>query len=131
MPFVFGRGGGKGEEAKKKSMNSHSRPMNTSYKENFLSPGCGGFLVNHEENEDILNGWKVFYAKMNAEAESSRGKDDSDGEDNDGRTGQTKYPVLSVTAEQYSVWCQPWMNSLIIKLLGVQVPKHILIDRVR
>ncbi|XP_028758744.1 uncharacterized protein LOC114717714 [Neltuma alba] len=35
-----------------------------------------------------------------------------------------------MTAEQYTTWCQPWMNSLIIKVLETHVQRHILIDRV-
>lgn len=44
---------------------------------------------------------------------------------------ESKYPTLKVTAEQYTTWCRPWMNSLIIKLLDAHVPKHVLMDRVR
>ncbi|KAI9096407.1 hypothetical protein K1719_026126 [Acacia pycnantha] len=43
----------------------------------------------------------------------------------------SQYPVLSMTAEQYTAWCRPWMNSLVIKVLGLSVLKHVLIDRVR
>ncbi|KAK4265130.1 hypothetical protein QN277_026220 [Acacia crassicarpa] len=43
----------------------------------------------------------------------------------------SSYPVLSITAEQYTAWCRPWMNSLIIKVLGLSIPKHVLIDKVR
>ncbi|KAI9096372.1 hypothetical protein K1719_026091 [Acacia pycnantha] len=43
----------------------------------------------------------------------------------------SQYPVLSMTAEQYTAWCRPWMNSLVVKVLGFSVPKHVLIDRVR
>ncbi|KAI9080570.1 hypothetical protein K1719_037431 [Acacia pycnantha] len=42
-----------------------------------------------------------------------------------------RYPILSMTSEQYTSWCKPWMNSIIIKVLGLSVPKHVLIDRVR
>ncbi|KAI9084135.1 hypothetical protein K1719_033933 [Acacia pycnantha] len=40
----------------------------------------------------------------------------------------SQYPVLSMTEEQYTSWCRPWMNSLIIKVLGLSVPKHVLFD---
>ncbi|KAI9082694.1 hypothetical protein K1719_035268 [Acacia pycnantha] len=38
--------------------------------------------------------------------------------------------VLSFTAEKYSTWCLPWMNSLIIKVMGASFPTYIIRDRV-
>ncbi|KAI9108939.1 hypothetical protein K1719_020244 [Acacia pycnantha] len=43
----------------------------------------------------------------------------------------SEYPVLSMTEAQYTAWCKPWMNSLIVKVLGLSIPKHVLFDRVR
>ncbi|KAI9118871.1 hypothetical protein K1719_010316 [Acacia pycnantha] len=52
--------------------------------------------------------------------------------DDDGDDGSvSKYPVLTMTKEQYTAWCGPWMNSLIIKVLRCSVPKHVLLDKVR
>ncbi|KAI9074508.1 hypothetical protein K1719_043507 [Acacia pycnantha] len=36
-----------------------------------------------------------------------------------------------MTEAQYTAWCKPWMNSLIVKVLGLSIPKHVLFDRVR
>ena len=35
-----------------------------------------------------------------------------------------------MSAEEYTSWCRPWMNSLIIKVLGAEFPKHIVTDRI-
>ncbi|KAI9121291.1 hypothetical protein K1719_008324 [Acacia pycnantha] len=51
-------------------------------------------------------------------------------DDDMGEVTNGMYPVLSVTSEQYTTWCKPWMNSLIIKVLGLSISKHVLIDRV-
>ncbi|XP_028804766.1 uncharacterized protein LOC114759711 [Neltuma alba] len=110
--FVFGSGGGsveKGRTPGEGTAASNRRTGSWSYKEKLLSLGCGGFL----------------------NAEKDPEKENSEEDESDVNIANGKYPVLSVTAEQYSAWCQPWMNSLIIKLLGAHVPKHILIDRVR
>ncbi|XP_028781414.1 uncharacterized protein LOC114737629 [Neltuma alba] len=103
----------------------------SSYKEKLLSLGCGGFLVRHDETEDIVNRWKSFFAKKKGNEEDNTNKDEIDGVDTEGTTAKPKYPTLKVTAEQYTAWCQPWMNSLIIKLMGLQVPRHVFIDRIR
>ncbi|KAI9107594.1 hypothetical protein K1719_021631 [Acacia pycnantha] len=64
---------------------------------------------------------------MNSEQGNGDSMDKVDGDD----VTESKYPVLSMTEQQYTVWCRPWMNSLIIKVLGLSVPKHVLFDRVR
>ncbi|KAI9075718.1 hypothetical protein K1719_042334 [Acacia pycnantha] len=108
------------------------KPVFSSYKEKLLSPGGLGFLVGHAEADDIVSGWKGFFAKKNAESEAGVGEnEDGVSVEDVGDEPCSKYPVLSVTSDQYSEWCRPWMNSLIIKLLGSSVPKHVLIDRVR
>lgn len=38
--------------------------------------------------------------------------------------------ALKFTVEEYSVWCLSWMNSLIIKVLGVNFPTYIIRDRI-
>ncbi|KAI9107919.1 hypothetical protein K1719_021255 [Acacia pycnantha] len=64
---------------------------------------------------------------MNSEQGNGDSMDKVDGDD----VTESKYPVLSMTEQQYTAWCRPWMNSLIIKVLGLSVPKHVLFDRVR
>ncbi|KAI9095428.1 hypothetical protein K1719_026462 [Acacia pycnantha] len=107
------------------------RPISFSYKEKLLSPGGLGYLVNHAEEDDIVNRWKSFFAQKNVEMETSTGDTEAEKEEAMGDGPPSGYPTLSVTSEQYTMWCRPWMNSLIIKLLGLSVPKHVLIDRVR
>ncbi|KAI9085180.1 hypothetical protein K1719_032891 [Acacia pycnantha] len=103
-----------------------------SCREKLLSPGNLGFLVSHEEADDIFSGWKGFFAKECSESEMKKGGDAEAGSDEEmGVASGGRYPVLSMTSDQYTTWCKPWMNSLIIKVLGLSVPKHVLIDRVR
>ncbi|XP_028782382.1 uncharacterized protein LOC114738489 [Neltuma alba] len=106
------------------------RVMPLSYKEKLLAVGGSGFLVNHSEEDDIVHGWKTYFAKMNAVEEEHGDKDDSDEEATDKSLRKSKWPILQVTKEQYASWCRPWMNSLIVKLLGATIPKHIIRDRI-
>ncbi|KAI9116726.1 hypothetical protein K1719_012384 [Acacia pycnantha] len=132
--FVFGRADSrevrKADQGKESSQGAR-RPIALSYKEKLLSPGGLGYLVSHTEEEDIVSGWKGFFAKQNAETEPANDDAETVREEDMGVGRMSGYPVLSVTSEQYTTWCRPWMNSLIIKLLGLSVPKHVLIDRVR
>ncbi|KAI9086799.1 hypothetical protein K1719_031393 [Acacia pycnantha] len=43
----------------------------------------------------------------------------------EGRAG-----VLTFTADEYATWCLPWMNSLIIKVLGTSFPTYLIRDRI-
>ncbi|KAI9085500.1 hypothetical protein K1719_032567 [Acacia pycnantha] len=113
------------------SERSVRRPLSVSYKEKLLSPGDLGFLVNNAEADDIVSGWKGFFTKRNAELENMDGVANLEREEDEAGEEISQFPVLSVTEEQYTTWCKPWMNSLIIKVLGLSVPKHVLFDRVR
>ncbi|KAI9101446.1 hypothetical protein K1719_023928 [Acacia pycnantha] len=113
------------------SQEGDRRPVSISYREKLLAPGGLGFLVSHEEADDIVSGWKGFFAKKHVGTESEvEGFEEAVSDDDMGVAG-SKYPVLKVTSDQYTSWCKPWMNSLIIKVLGLSVLKHVLIDRVR
>ncbi|KAI9125426.1 hypothetical protein K1719_004042 [Acacia pycnantha] len=141
--FVFGSGsnlGNKGVQNQEslrgvqnqESLRGDRRPVSQSYREKLLSPGGLGFLVSHGEADDIFSGWKGFFAKQRVESEVGKGEEEGHMSDDDmGDSQSSRFPVLSVTSEQYTSWCKPWMNSLIIKVLGLSVPKHVLIDRVR
>ncbi|KAI9071501.1 hypothetical protein K1719_046544 [Acacia pycnantha] len=133
-PFVFGRTDSSGPSkvgAEKEKAQGTGHSISLSYKENLLSPGSLGYLVTHAEEEDIVSGWRGYFAQKNAEM-TTVNEEDEKAQEEDVRVGlPSGYPVLSVTSEQYTSWCRPWMNSLVIKLLGLSVPKHILIDRVR
>ncbi|KAI9124524.1 hypothetical protein K1719_004446 [Acacia pycnantha] len=132
--FVFGSGGA-ATGCKDQTVGSKGddrRPVSISYREKLLSPGGLGFLVSHEEADDIVSGWKGFFAKECSESEMKKGGDAEAGSDEEmGGASGGRYPVLSITSDQYTTWCKPWMNSLIIKVLGLSVPRHVLIDRVR
>ncbi|KAI9085064.1 hypothetical protein K1719_033056 [Acacia pycnantha] len=120
VQFEFSSGSGMGNQ------------VSQSYREKLLSPGGLGFLVSHGEADDIVSGWKGFFAKQLAKLEAGNGEKEGVATDDDmGDTQSGIYPVLSVTLELYTSWCKPWMNSLIIKVLGLSVPKHVLMDRVR
>ncbi|KAI9110956.1 hypothetical protein K1719_018076 [Acacia pycnantha] len=110
--------------------NLRSGPSSLSYRDKLLSPGCGGFLMKHSEEDDIVNGWKDYFHRMNErdisdvseEAETTNAQTVRRLE---GKTGDLKF-----TAEEYTAWCLPWMNSLIIKVLGASFPTYIIRDRI-
>ncbi|KAI9120037.1 hypothetical protein K1719_009006 [Acacia pycnantha] len=132
--FVFGSGGGNASNSStnQDSQSGERRPISFSYREKLLSPGGLGFLVSHKKADDIVSGWKGYLAKKHVESEEGKeAAEESANDDDMGETPETRYPVLSVSSEQYTAWCKPWMNSVIIKVLGLSVPKHVLIDRVR
>lgn len=132
--FVFG----KSEAQKKKGPEKESgesstlkrRPVPTSYRDKLLSPGLGGFLVRHDEEEDIVNGWRGYFNKKNMDEQNKEDTIASDEEDMSDMANDGKTPRLQMTAEEYTEWCRPWLNSLIIKVLGADIPKRILIDRI-
>ncbi|KAI9082807.1 hypothetical protein K1719_035137 [Acacia pycnantha] len=107
------------------------RPVSISFKEKLLSLGGLGFLVSHEEEDDIVSGWRGFFAKKNVEMESADSSNGARKEEDRCNDPLSKYPVLSMTEAQYTAWCKPWMNSLIVKVLGLPIPKYVLFDRVR
>ncbi|KAI9109439.1 hypothetical protein K1719_019493 [Acacia pycnantha] len=101
-----------------------------SYRDKLLSPGCAGFLVKHSEEDDIMQGWKEYFHKMN-EKEQHGDLEESDGEDSSTtRRLEGKPGKISFTAEEYTAWCLPWMNSLIIKVLGASFPTYVIRDRI-
>ncbi|KAI9127487.1 hypothetical protein K1719_002046 [Acacia pycnantha] len=132
-PFQLGVGG----ERERKSTPTpvvkkvERRPVSISFKEKLLSPGGLGFLVNHDEEDDIVSGWRGFFAKQNDAMEKADREKEASRDETEGDVPPSQYPVLSMTEEQYTSWCRPWMNSLIIKVLGLSVPRHVLFDRVR
>ena len=86
--------------------------------------------MNHEEEDDIVSWWKTFFAKKNADKD---GKAEAEGceQSDDDNEEEIKCNELNITTDQYKVWCKPWMNSLIIKLLESLVPKQMLFDRAK
>ncbi|KAI9080809.1 hypothetical protein K1719_037322 [Acacia pycnantha] len=131
--FVFGRTGSSGPSkvgTEKEKEHGARRPISLSYKEKLLSPGSLGYLVTHAEEDDIVSGWRGYFSRRNDEKTTVTEDAENTGQGDVGVESARGYPVLSVTSEQYTSWCRPWMNSLVIKLLGLSVPKHVLIDRV-
>ncbi|KAI9092494.1 hypothetical protein K1719_027622 [Acacia pycnantha] len=65
------------------------------------------------------------------EEEPHGDQEESDEEDNlmktslDGKPGK-----LWFSAEEYTTWCLPWMNSLIIKVLGANFPTYVIRNRI-
>ncbi|KAI9094746.1 hypothetical protein K1719_026552 [Acacia pycnantha] len=87
--------------------------------------------MKHSEEDDIVKGWKYYFHRMN-ERDVRSVSGDVEVEENDqtvgrleGRTG-----VLKFTADEYTAWCLPWMNSLIIKVLGASFPTYIIRDHI-
>ncbi|KAI9112455.1 hypothetical protein K1719_016378 [Acacia pycnantha] len=77
-----------------------------------------------------MQGWREYFHKMN-EMDARRDQEDSDKDENQalGRM-EGKPGALKFTAEEYTAWCVPWMNSLIIKVLGASFPTYLIRDRV-
>ncbi|KAI9086907.1 hypothetical protein K1719_031068 [Acacia pycnantha] len=93
----------------------HSGAPKLSYRDKLLSPGCAGFLVKHSEEDDIVKGWKEYFHKMN-EIDANCVLEESDEDENQStRRLEGKPGIIRFTAEEYTAWCLPWMNSLIIK----------------
>lgn len=77
-----------------------------------------------------MQGWKDYFHKMN-EKESHGDLEESDEEENHmTRRMEGKPAKLCFTAEEYSAWCLPSMNSLIIKVLGASFPTYVICDRI-
>ncbi|KAI9073528.1 hypothetical protein K1719_044524 [Acacia pycnantha] len=103
---------------------------NLSYRDKLLSPGSAGFLVKHYEEDDIVKGWRDYFHRMN-ERESHHDLEESDEEDNPMSTRlEGKPEKLCFSAEEYTTWCLPWMNSLIIKVLGARFPTYMIRDQI-
>ncbi|KAI9105038.1 hypothetical protein K1719_022754 [Acacia pycnantha] len=130
--FAFGkkaeeRRNGEGSLAGNTS-NLKSNDPKLSYRDKLLSPGCARFLVKHAEEDDIMHGWKDYFHKMN-EQEPHGDVEETDEEENETtRRMEGKPRKLCFTAEEYSTWCLPWMNSLIIKVLGANFPTYVIRD---
>ncbi|KAI9105200.1 hypothetical protein K1719_022729 [Acacia pycnantha] len=94
----------------------------------------GGGTRHHPGSESLS--WDVDFigsggTRKNVAMENADREKEECREEAVGNAPPSQYPVLSMTEEQYTSWCRPWMNSLIIKVLGLSVPKHVLFDRVR
>ncbi|KAI9087808.1 hypothetical protein K1719_030138 [Acacia pycnantha] len=132
--FAFGKmakerrsGEGSSEGA---TLNLRNNASKLSYRDKLLSPGCAGFLVKHSEEDDIMWGWKEYFHKMNKEEPQSVQEESEEEEDQTSRRTEGKPGSQSFTAEEYSAWCLPWMNSLIIKVLGASFPTYVIRDRI-
>ncbi|KAI9091212.1 hypothetical protein K1719_028276 [Acacia pycnantha] len=107
-----------------------SGPSTLSYRGKLLSPGCAGSLVKHSEEDDIMQGWKDYFHKMNEKDVSCDLEESEKEETQEARRLEGKPGTLKFSAEEYSAWCLPWMNSLIIKVLGASFPTYIIWDRI-
>ncbi|KAK4271643.1 hypothetical protein QN277_020306 [Acacia crassicarpa] len=67
--FVFGqidnRKKAGTETAGASNVNLQSDPSRLSYRDKLLAPGCVGFLMKHNEEDDIVRGWKNYFHQMN------------------------------------------------------------------
>ncbi|KAI9108079.1 hypothetical protein K1719_020952 [Acacia pycnantha] len=107
-----------------------SGPSSLSYRDKLLSPGCAGFLIKHSEEDDIMQGWKDYFHKMNEEDVSCDSEESEKEENQEARRLEGKPGTIKFSAEEYTAWCLPWMNSLIIKVLGASFPTYIIRDRI-
>ncbi|KAI9083255.1 hypothetical protein K1719_034787 [Acacia pycnantha] len=100
-----------------------------SYGTSQVSPGGAGFLVQHSEDDDITQGWKDYFHKMN-EKDSRCDADESDDEENLETRRMEGNQKIEVYYQEYAAWCMPWMNSQIIKILGANFPTYVIRDRI-
>ncbi|KAI9127684.1 hypothetical protein K1719_000677 [Acacia pycnantha] len=107
-----------------------SGPSSRSYRDKLLSPGCAGFLIKHSEEDDIMQGWKDYFHKMNEKDVSCDSEESEKEETQEARRLEGKPGTIKFSAEEYTAWCLPWMNSLIIKVLGASFPTYIIRDRI-
>ncbi|KAI9112066.1 hypothetical protein K1719_016962 [Acacia pycnantha] len=132
--FSFGRMAGKGQSGEAGSKGStdkaRSGAPSLSYRDKLLSPGCAGFLVKHSEDDDIVQGWKDYFHKMNEKEPQIDSEDSEEEENTRTRKMEGKSGKLNFTAEEYTTWCMPWMNSLTIKILGANFPTYVIRDRI-
>ncbi|KAI9113517.1 hypothetical protein K1719_015444 [Acacia pycnantha] len=133
--FSFGGGGNASKEneegtAKGIPPNLRSDSSKLSYRDKLLAPGCAGFLVQHSEEDDIMQGWKDYFHKMNEKEHQGDLEESEEEETPMMRRLEGKPRKLSFTAEEYTTWCLPWMNSLIIKILGASFPTYVIRDRI-
>ncbi|KAI9098994.1 hypothetical protein K1719_024761 [Acacia pycnantha] len=132
--FTFGRTaetGRSGEGAHTGvTPNLRSGAPTLSYRDKLLSPGCAGFLVKHSEEDDIVQGWKEYFHKMNEKETQGDSVEVAEEDSPMTRMMEGKPGKLSFTAEEYTTWCMPWMNSLIIKVLGASFPMYVIRDRI-
>ncbi|KAI9119659.1 hypothetical protein K1719_009535 [Acacia pycnantha] len=105
-------------------------PSKLSYRDKLLSPSCAGFLVNHSKEDDIVQGWKDYFHKMNENDARCDPDESVEEETQEERRLEGKPGVMKFTAEEYTAWCLPWMNSLIIKVLGASFQTYIIRDRI-
>ncbi|KAI9071421.1 hypothetical protein K1719_046617 [Acacia pycnantha] len=105
---------------------SPSKDSCLSYKDKLLCLGESGLLEPHFSVAKALSSWKEYFARSN----EKQGSKEMEGDDEEAeqeeeavdvwrRTG--KLPNLHVSAEEYDAWCKPFLNSLIVKLLGKTV----------
>ncbi|KAI9113785.1 hypothetical protein K1719_015036 [Acacia pycnantha] len=118
--FVFGKGEGNprtGEQNHERKGDAR-RPVSISYREKLLSPGGLGFLVSHEEADDIVSGWKGFFAKKRAESEMYEGEDGG---------------LIARGRLQFGFGSQicPWNSAFVesLEIIGNMIGKIIKIDR--
>ncbi|KAI9084707.1 hypothetical protein K1719_033351 [Acacia pycnantha] len=86
--------------------------------------------MKHSEEDDIVQGWKEYFHKMNEEDTTCDLEESEEDENHMTRRLEGKPGALAFTAEEYTAWCLPWMNSLIIKVLGASFPTYIIRDRI-
>ncbi|KAI9078680.1 hypothetical protein K1719_039360 [Acacia pycnantha] len=89
------------------------------------------FLSGPEKDKDSNTsalGWKTYFLRMN-EKEANDGRVEPDEDDTLlTRRLEGRSRVLNFTAEEYSTWCLPRMNSLILKVLGASFPTYVIRD---
>ncbi|KAI9111939.1 hypothetical protein K1719_017629 [Acacia pycnantha] len=101
-----------------------------SCRDKLVSPGCVGFLVQHSEEDDIVKGWKDYFHRMNEHAPQGDQGNSEEEDEQTSRRVEGRPGKLEFTADEYTTWCLPWRNSLIIKVLGAYFPTYNIRDRI-
>ncbi|KAK4278533.1 hypothetical protein QN277_016369 [Acacia crassicarpa] len=102
---------------------SSGAPNHMSYGDKLLCLGNSGLLEPHFSAAKALSGWKEYFTQLNEKQCKEESVDIEEGLEQEEDAMETwrrtgKLPKLQVSAEEYEAWCRPFMNSLIVKLLG-------------
>ncbi|KAI9116896.1 hypothetical protein K1719_011895 [Acacia pycnantha] len=112
------------------NVKTSSAPSRLSYRDKLMAPGCAGFLMKHNEEDDIVRGWKGYFHRINEENIQTDVEETEEDVNQMERRLEGKAGVFNFTVEEYTAWCLPWRNSLIIKVLGASFPTYVIRDRI-
>ena len=105
-----------------------------SYRDKLLSLGESGYLEKNGVEDEAIQGWRNYFTKMSEEgSRQSQGSAEEGGDmestDKEAWMETGDLPKLEVSADDYASWFKPYMNSLLVKLLGKTMAVNFMIQR--